>query len=84
MFDLFAMTFTVDMPALAVIDPTATRDVHAVIFDLLANKLPALAMLDPTATSYAFAVMVESSQCPSPCYSGSHFDMEKHGDLMEN
>ncbi len=51
MVDVLAMPLTVSVPALAVIEPTATIDVLAVIVEVLATPLtvrtPALAVTDP-------------------------------------
>jgi len=51
MVEVLAMPLTVRVPALAVIDPTATRDVLAVMVDVLAIpftiNVPALAVIEP-------------------------------------
>jgi len=48
---VLAIPFTVKVPALAVIEPTATKDVLAVLVDVLAMplivKVPALAVTEP-------------------------------------
>jgi hypothetical protein len=52
--EVLAIPFTVNVPALAVIDPSATIDVLAVIVDVLAMPLivsvPADAVTDPPDT----------------------------------
>ena len=49
--DVIMMPLTVKMPALAVMEPRATRDVLAVMVDELAMpftvKVPALAVIEP-------------------------------------
>jgi hypothetical protein len=49
--DVLAMPFTVRVPTLAVIEPTATSEVLAVIVDVLAMPLtvrvPTLAVIEP-------------------------------------
>ena len=56
------------MPALAVIEPTATSDVLAVMVEVLAMpftvSVPTLAVIDPTATSDVLAVMVDVLATP--------------------
>ena len=58
--DVLAMPFTVNVPALAVIDPSATNEVLAVMVEVLAMpftvKVPALAVMDPGATTDDVAV----------------------------
>jgi hypothetical protein len=58
----------VRVPALDVIDPSATTEVLAVTVDVLARpcttRTPALAVIDPTATSDVLAVMVDELAKP--------------------